>query len=216
MKVLLADDHKLVRAGIRRLLEELPEIVVVGEADDGIQACELARNTLPDIVVSDISMPRMTGLELTAWLAANLPHIRVIVLSMHTAREYVIEALGVGARGYVLKHAASEEIEQAIRAVASDNVYLSPEVSRHMADALLRKPAEQGSSGRAITSRQREVLKLVAAGRSSKQIAGLLGISPRTVETHRAELMDRLGANDAIGLLREAARLGLVDLDAEE
>jgi DNA-binding NarL/FixJ family response regulator len=193
-----------VRSGIRRLLEDLPGVTVVGEADDGEQAVELVQRERPDIVITDIGMPRMTGLELTLWLKHNLPHVKVIILSMHGADEYVAEALASGALGYLLKRSAPEEVELAIRSAAAGAVYLSPGVSRHVMHRRRQR----------ITPRQREVLKLVAQGKTTREIAAMLGLSPRTVDTHRAELMERLGVRDAIGLLREAARLGLIDLGA--
>lgn len=202
MRVLLADDHVLVRTGIRRLLEDLPGITVTGEADDGEDAVELAQRDPPDILITDIGMPRMSGLELTAWLKHNLPQVRVIILSMHAAEEYVSEALASGARGYLLKRSAAGEIALAVQAVAAGDVYLSPGISGHV----IARPR--------ITPRQREVLKLVALGKTTREIAALLGVSPRTVDTHRAELMSRLGAHDAFSLLREAVRLGLIDLGA--
>jgi DNA-binding NarL/FixJ family response regulator len=202
VKILLAEDHTLVRSGIRRLLEDLPDVTVVGEAGDGEQAVELAQRELPDVVITDIGMPRMNGLELTAWLKHNLPQVRVIILSMHAADEYVSEALASGASAYLLKRSDPEEVKLAIRAVVAGDVYLSPGISRHVLEGEHRR----------ITPRQREVLKLVAQGKTTREIATLLGLSPRTVDTHRAELMSRLGARDAIGLLREATRLGLIDL----
>jgi DNA-binding NarL/FixJ family response regulator len=204
MKIVLADDHTLVRAGIRRLLEDLHGVTVVGEADDGEQAVELVQRQVPDIVITDIGMPRMSGLELTAWLKHNLPQVRVLILSIYGAEEYVAEALASGARGYLLKRSAAEEVEVAVRAVFDGGVYLSPGISRQVLQRERRR----------ITPRQREVLKLVAEGRTTREIAALLGLSPRTVDTHRAELMERIGVRDAIGLLREAARLGLIDLGA--
>ena len=212
MKILLADDHKIVRSGIRRLLEELPGIQVIGEADDGEQALEQVQRDEPDIVIADISMPRMNGLELSAWLSRNMPQVKVVVLSMHESEEYVLEALNAGARGYLLKQSATEEMELALRAVGAGDIYLSPGISRHMVTAYLNRPDGDRRGGPRITPRQREVLALVAQGHSSKEIAALLGISPRTVDTHRAGLMDRLGVRDVVGLLREASRLGLVDL----
>jgi DNA-binding NarL/FixJ family response regulator len=215
MRLLLADDHTLVRSGIRRLLEEIPQMEIVGEAEDGEQAIELAQRYLPDIVLTDIGMQRMSGLELTAWLTRNLPAIRVIVLSMHSSEEYVLEAFSSGAKAYLLKRSATQELELALRAVAAGDIYLSPGISRHVIDAFLREGVEEGRRRPKITPRQREVLKLLAEGKTSREIAVLLSLSPRTVETHRADLMDRLGARDALGLLREAARLGIVKLDPE-
>lgn len=204
MRIVLADDHVLVRAGLRRLVEDSPAIQVVGEADDGEQAVELVQRERPELVITDIGMPRMNGLELTAWLKHNRPEVRVIILSMHAAEEYVAEALASGARGYLLKRSAPEELAFALDTVTAGDIYLSPGISRHV----LQNPS------RRITPRQREVLRLVAQGKTTREIAALLRLSPRTVDTHRAELMSRLGVRDAIGLLREAVRLGLVDLGA--
>jgi DNA-binding NarL/FixJ family response regulator len=204
MKILLADDHALVRAGIRRLLEDFPGVTAVWEADDGEQAVELVQRERPDIVITDIGMPGMSGLELTAWLKHNVPQVRVLIVSMYGSEEYVAEALASGARGYLLKRSAVEEVELAIRAVSGGGLYLSPGISH----PILRRERPR------ITPRQREVLELVAHGKTTREIAALLALSPRTVDTHRAELMERLGVRDAIGLLREAARLGLIDLRA--
>lgn len=202
MNIVLADDHPLVRAGLRRMLEDGAKHRVIWEADDGEQAVELVQRRIPDIVITDIGMPRMNGLELAAWFKHNRPEVRVIILSMHAAEDYVAEALASGARGYLLKSSAPEELPFAVETVARGNIYLSPGISRHV----LQNPS------RRITPRQREVLRLVANGKTTREIAALLRLSPRTVDTHRAELMYRLGARDAIGLLREAARLGLIDL----
>ena len=215
MRVLLVDDHSLVRSGIRRLLEELPQVAVVGEADDGEKALEWVERDEPDVVLADISMPRMSGLELSSWLARTRPEVKCIILSMHDAEDYVLQALGAGARGYLLKRSATEEIALALRAVVAGEIYLSPGISRHMVNAYLKHPAGDAGGGERITPRQREVLKLVAQGKSSKEIAALLRISPRTVDAHRAQLMQRLNARDAIGLLREATRLGFVDLGSD-
>ena len=204
MKILLADDHTLVRAGLRRLVEDHGEHQVIAEADDGEQAVELIQREAPDIVVTDIGMPGMNGLELTAWLKHNRPEVRVIILSMHSAEEYVAEALASGARGYLLKRSAPEELPLALDALVAGNIYLSPGISGHVLQT--RAPR--------ITPRQREVLRLVAQGKTTREIAAMLRLSPRTVDTHRAELMSRLGVRDAIGLLREATRLGLIDLGA--
>lgn len=202
MKILLADDHRLVRAGLRRLLEDCVAHRVVGEADDGEQAVELVQRETPDIVITDIGMPGMNGLELTAWLKHNWPSVRVIILSMHAAEDYVAEALDSGARGYLLKRSACEELAFALTTVSEGNIYLSPGISHHVLHN--RSPR--------ITPRQREVLRLVAQGKTTREIAAALRLSPRTVDTHRAELMSRMGVRDVIGLLREAARRGLIDL----
>jgi DNA-binding NarL/FixJ family response regulator len=157
-------------------------------------------------------MPGVTGLDLTAWLTRHQPDVRVVILSMHSSSDYVLEAFQAGARAYLLKHSAPAELALALRAIQAGDTFLSPGVSAHMAQAYLRGAPAAGSEAGRLTPRQRQVLKLLAGGKSTKQIAAILGLSPRTVETHRADLMERLGAKDAMSLLREAAKLGLVDV----
>jgi DNA-binding NarL/FixJ family response regulator len=211
VRVLIADDHAMVRAGVRRLVEDLAEVVVVGEADNGEQAMEIAQRERPDIMLIDISMPGMNGLELTAWATKNLSHTRTVVLSMHAEDEYVLEALKAGAAAYLLKRSAPEELALAVRSVAAGGTYLGTAVSRQVVDAYMGRSAGTNPPSAQLTPRQREVLKLVAEGRTSRQIAAALGIGVRTVETHRAELMDRLGVRDTAGLVRYAVRMGLTD-----
>lgn len=206
LRVLLVDDHTLVRAGIRRLLEETGDIEVVGEADDGEQALRLAAQTAPQIMVLDLSMPGLGGLEVAAQLTRAHPQIRVIVLSAHTGSAYVVEALHCGAAGYLPKRAATEELVLALRVVAEGKTYLSPSVSRPMIDGYL----EQAAGRAPLTARQLQVLRHVAEGRSSREIAERLKVSVRTVEAHRAEVMARLGVNNTRDLVHEARRLGLV------
>jgi DNA-binding NarL/FixJ family response regulator len=214
VRVVIADDHAMVRAGVRRLVEELAEVVVVGEAENGEQAMELAQRERPDIMLIDISMPGMNGLELAAWASKNLPDTRIVVLSMHAEDEYVLEALNAGAVAYLLKRSAPVELALAVRSVAAGGSYLGTAVSRQVVDAYMGLRAGGTNPPRAeLTPRQREVLKLVAEGRTSRQIAAALGIGVRTVETHRAELMDRLGVRDIAGLVRYAVRRGLTGLD---
>lgn len=215
MKVLLVDDHKLVRSGLRRLLDDLDGVDVIAEADDGEQAITAIEDEAPDVVVTDIAMPGMNGLELTAYLARHFPAIRVIVLSMHSSGDYVVQALNAGASAYLLKNSAAEEMARALSAVTQGQTYLSSGVSHQLVDAYAKQDTRPPAL-RSITPRQRQVLQRVAQGRSSKEIALELGISPRTVDTHRADLMERLGARDAIGMLREAARLGLITMDRAE
>ena len=215
MKVLLVDDHKLVRSGLRRLLDDLDGVDVIAEADDGEQAITAIEDEAPDVVVTDIAMPGMNGLELTAYLARHFPAIRVIVLSMHSSGDYVVQALNAGASAYLLKNSAAEEMARALSAVTQGQTYLSSGVSHQLVDAYAKQDTRPPAL-RSITPRQRQVLHRVAQGRSSKEIALELGISPRTVDTHRADLMERLGARDAIGMLREAARLGLITMDRAE
>jgi len=210
IRILLADDHTLVRAGIRSLLTRLPGLEVVGEAADGREALRLADALRPDIVVLDVGMPRLNGLEVASRLGAVSPAIRVIILSMHTSEEYVLRALRAGCAGYLLKSAAVSELELAVRAVASGDTYLSPKVSKRVVDDYVLRSGGAADPLDALSPRQREVLQLAAEGHSSKEIAQLLGVSLRTVETHRSQLMERLDVHDLAGLVRFAVRVGLV------
>lgn len=209
VRVLLADDHKLVRAGIRALLEQMPNVEVVGEADDGHAALDLARQCSPDIVLMDIAMKGMNGLEATASLRQAHPDCRVIILSMHATGDYLEQALRAGANGYMLKDAATLELQLALAAVARGDTYLSPAVSALIVKGYLQQE-KQGGDDR-LTPRQSEILSLIAAGHNTKEIAYQLKLSIKTVETHRAQLMDRLGIRDIAGLVRYAIRTGLID-----
>ncbi len=208
MRVVLADDHALVRAGIRALLDRMPEVEVVGEAADGREALTLVREHQPDILLVDVAMRGMSGLEAAARARREHPHLKVIVLSMYANEEYVIEAMRLGAAGYLLKDAASVELDFALQAAMADQTYLSPAVSRQLVGYVTRVggvPAED-----VLTPRQKGVLRLVAEGRSTKEIAYTLDISVKTVETHRAQIMDRLDIHDVPGLVRYAIRTGLI------
>ena len=211
IRVLIADDHTLVRAGIRALLQGLEGVEVVAEAGDGREAMALALVHRPDVLVTDIAMPHVSGLELAGRVARELPEARVIILSMYGNEEYASRALQAGAAGYLLKDSGLAELELAVRAVARGETYLSPAVSKHVIADYLRRtggaPPESGS----LTPRQRQVLRLIAEGKTTKAIARLLGVSVKTVETHRAQLMDRLDIHDVAGLVRHAIRIGLVE-----
>jgi DNA-binding NarL/FixJ family response regulator len=212
VRILLADDHKLVRAGIRSLLERLPDIEVVGEASDGREALRLIGEHHPQIVLMDIAMPELNGLEATRRVAKTFPDVSVIILSIYSDEEHVYQALRAGASGYLLKGAAIEELELAIRAVAQRETYLSPPVSKLMIMEYARRTSDHPRSAARLSSRQTEVLQLIAEGKSMKQIALGLGISVKTVETHRAALMDRIGVWEVAGLVRYAVKIGLIDL----
>lgn len=211
IRVLIADDHTLVRAGIRALLQGLEGVEVVAEAGDGREAMALAQVHSPDVLVTDIAMPHVSGLELAGRVARELPEVRVIILSMHGNEEYASRALQAGAAGYLLKDSGLAELELAVRAVVRGETYLSPAVSKHVIADYLRRtggaPPESGS----LTARQRQVLRLIAEGQTTKAIARLLGVSVKTVESHRAQLMDRLDIHDVAGLVRHAIRIGLVE-----
>ena len=210
-RVLIADDHALVRAGIRALLEKVAEVEVVAEAADGREALDLIRKHQPHVVLMDIAMPGINGLDATARLVERHPEIRVIILSMHASEEYALQALRAGAAGYLLKDADLLELERAIVAVARGETYLSPAISKHVIADYKRRVAEQPEPIDRLTPRQREVLRLIAEGLSTKEIAFKLGLSVKTVETHRAQLMERLEIRDVAGLVRFAIRSGLID-----
>jgi DNA-binding NarL/FixJ family response regulator len=209
MRVILAEDHALVRAGIRALLDGLPNVSVVAEAGDGREAMQLAREHSPDVVLMDISMPLMNGLEAAERMRKEFPEIKVIIVSMHANEEYVWHALRTGAAGYLLKGANASELEVALAAVARGETYLSPSVSKVLADYIHHVGPEPTSLGR-LTPRQREVLQLIAEGQTNREIATLLGISIKTVETHRSQLMETLDIHDVAGLVRFALRVGLI------
>ena len=216
IRILLADDHTLVRAGIRSLLEQVPNVEVVAEANDGRDALRLIHEHQPDIAFMDVTMQGLNGLDATAQITKTCPGVQVIMLSMHKNEEYVSQALRVGAAGYLLKDAATTELELAVQAVARGETYLSPAVSKHVVDRYLQRvnnTTERASEPTRLTVRQREILQLIAEGHTTKQIAGLLHLSTKTVETHRSQLMDRLGIRHIAGLVRYAVRTGLVAPD---
>ena len=210
IRVLLADDHTLVRAGIKGLLQGLSGVEVVGEAGDGQEALRLAETTRPDVVLLDVGMPGLNGLEVAGRLATLDASIRVVILSMHTSEEYVLRALRAGCVGYLLKASAVSELELAVRAVARGETYLSPAVSKRVVDDYVSRTGGAADPLDALTPRQREILQLAAEGHSSKEIAQVLNLSLRTVETHRAQIMERLDVHDLAGLVRFAVRVGLV------
>jgi DNA-binding NarL/FixJ family response regulator len=214
IRVLLADDHTLVRAGIRGLLEGLADVDVVGEAGDGQEALRLAESLGPDVVLLDVGMPGLNGLEVAGRIGALDASIRVVILSMHSSEEYVLRALRAGCAGYLLKASAVSELEVAVRAVARGETYLSPAVSKRVVDDYVSRTGGAADPLDALTPRQREVLQLAAEGLSSKEIAQRLGLSYRTVEAHRAQLMERLGVHDLAGLVRFAMRVGLIRPEA--
>ncbi len=212
VRILLADDHKLVRAGIRSLLERLPGIEVVAEASDGREALRLIGEHRPQIVLMDIAMPELNGLEATRRAAKAFPDVSVIILSIYSDEEHVYQSLLAGASGYLLKGAAIEELELAIRAVAQHETYLSPPISRPVIMEYVRRTGGDSRSAKKLSPRQTEVLQLIAEGKSMKQIALGLSISVKTVESHRAALMNRIGIQDIAGLVRYAVKIGLIDL----
>ena len=213
IRVLLVDDHALVRAGIRSLLGAMAEVQVVGEAASGEEALQMAARENPDVVLMDIAMKGLTGLEAAARLRDRQPKVRVVILSMHSGEEYVLQALRAGAVGYLLKDAATGELELALRTVIRGESWLSPSVSRQVVEGYAQRSGADAAP-EVLTARQREVLRLVAGGKSTKEIAFFLNLSVKTVETHRAQIMERLGIRDVAGLVRYALRTGLVPPDA--
>jgi len=210
LRVLLADDHALVRAGFRSLLEKMAGIEVVAETGDGRQALELIKQHRPEVVLMDIAMPGLNGLEAVARAGKEFPTVKAIILSMHANEEYVVQALRAGAAGYLLKEAAVAELELALGAVARGETYLSPRVSKPVIDRYLERLGNQRAPLEQLTPRQREIVQLISEGKSTKEIAFLLKVSVKTVEAHRAQLMQRLGIHDVPGLVRYAMRTGLV------
>jgi DNA-binding NarL/FixJ family response regulator len=211
VRVILADDHTLVRAGIRALLEKLPGVEVVGEAGEGRAVLNLVKLHRPDVVLMDISMPGLNGLEAAARMAKEFPDVRVIILSMHHNEEYVWRALKAGAAGYLLKKAAMAELATALQRVTLGEFYLSQEISTRLPkNFALDGIASRKSPLDQLTGRQREILQLIAEGQNTKQIGEILKVSPKTVEYHRMKLMDSLNVHDVPGLVRFALRVGLI------
>jgi DNA-binding NarL/FixJ family response regulator len=212
MKVLLADDHKMMRDGLRAVLER-DGVEIVGEAQNGREAVALARQLRPDVLVMDIGMPGLNGIDATRLLSAELPKTKVVGLSMHVDRRYVIAMLEAGAVGYLVKNAASEELLQALAAVRRGEKYLSPAVAGCVMEQAVHGPAKRPPGGRILSGREREVLQLVAEGCSSKDIATRLGIAVPTVETHRRQIMEKLGLRGIAELTKYAIREGLTSLE---
>jgi two-component system response regulator NreC len=213
VRVLIVDDHVIVRDGVRMILEAQPDIEVVGEASDGREALERARQLSPDVVLMDIAMPGMNGLEATAAIRQELPDVQVLVLTMHEDYEYFFEVLRAGASGYVLKGASSNDLVSAIRAVHQGGVYLHPAVAKNLVSDYVKRmePGEDRARYDGLSDRERQVLKLVAEGKTSQQIAEELFLSVNTVQTHRSHIMEKLGLHNRTDLIRYALRKGLVE-----
>jgi two-component system, NarL family, response regulator NreC len=215
IKILLADDHKLLREGLRALIEEQRNMTVVAEAEDGRSAVRLATKLSPDIIVMDISMPGLNGIDATRQITAESPGIKVIALSMHADRNFVVEMFKAGAAGYLLKDCAFEELILAIRAVSSKKAYLSSKLSDTMIkDYVNLFPKKKLSAFSALTAREREVLQLLAEGKSTREVAAKLNVSTKTVETFRRLIMKKLDIHSVAELTKYAIRTGLTSLDA--
>ena len=210
LRIVLADDHALVRAGIRALLERLPEVDVVAEAGDGLEALARVHAHRPDVLLIDIAMAGLSGLDAAARVRAECPAVKVVILSMHANEEYVVQALAAGAVGYLLKDAATTELDHALEAVARGETYLSPAISARVIASYLSRVGAAASVRDPLTRRQKEILQLVAEGHSTKAIAFRLTISVKTVEAHRAQIMERLHIHDVAGLVKYAMRIGLI------
>lgn len=213
LRILLADDHALVRAGLRSLIEDMPGIEVVAEAGDGLEAVHLTGKLQPDLVLMDVAMRNVNGLEATTQIRKQFSSVKVLILSMYTNEDYVVQALRAGASGYLVKDSAPMELEIAINAVKAGDTYLSPPVSRQVVESYMLRVGAEGSPLDALTPRQREILQLIAEGKSTKEMAYLLKVSIKTIETHRAQIMQRLNVRDIPGLVRYAIKVGLVNLD---
>ena len=215
IRVIVADDHHLVRQGIRMLLESSEDIEVVGEAEDGMAACALAESLTPDIIVMDISMPRLNGAQATEQIRSHLPETQVVVLSMHADESVVKRALRSGARAYVLKRAVSEELLLAIRAANRGETYLSPPIAGSILTDFLARPEDTEETGvlQRLTPRERQVLQLLAEGNTNAKIADTLVVTVKTVEKHRASVMNKLDIHDLAGLVRFAVRHSIVSAD---
>ncbi len=214
IRVFLADDHLLLREGIRSLLGKVPDIEVIGEAGDGKEAVEKVAQLSPDVVLMDITMPELGGLEATQRIKQDNPQVKVLILTIHETSQYLAGMLNVGASGYVVKTTASSELTSAIRAVHHGDIYLYPSIARMLVEDYLQKVkvGEQKTSYEGLTPREREILKYIAEDRKNKEIADLLGISVRTVQAHRTNLMDKLGARDRTELVKYAIRKGIINL----
>ena len=209
MRVLIADDHGIVRSGLRLLLESQPDIEVVAEASDGVEAVESALRERPDVCILDVAMPRMTGLQATREIKAHIPDTAVLMLSMHADERYLFEALKAGASGYVLKAEADQDLVEAARAVGRGEAFLTNAAER----SLIREWMRDGASGprEPLSPREQEVVKLIAEAHTNAQIADILHLAEKTVESHRANVLRKLGMRDRVELVRYAIRRGLVE-----
>jgi two-component system, NarL family, response regulator NreC len=216
VRILVADDHAIIRRGLRALLAHDPEFEIVAEACDGAEAVELAGRVRPDVAILDISMPNLNGLEAARRISSTLPGTQVVLLTVHADESYLLGALKAGARGYVLKNSAEIEIVEAVRAVSNGKAYFSPKVSRILADEYLRDLQAQNVADPydLLTGRERQILQLLAEGQSNKDIANLLNLSPTTVICHRQHIFQKLDFHNVADLILYAIRKGIVSPDA--
>jgi DNA-binding NarL/FixJ family response regulator len=215
LKILLADDHQLLRDGLRSLLEKQHGVQVVAEAENGRKAVELAKETNPGLIIMDLNMPDLNGIEATRRILKESPRIKIIALSMHSDKRYVTRALQAGATGYVLKDNAFDELTKAIQRVMQNRIYLSPEINQVVVKEYLEKSKQLDQPAYSVlTEREREVVQLIAEGKTTKEIAALLKISIKTVETYRQRTMDKLNIHNIADLIKFAIREGLSSLDS--
>lgn len=215
IRILLADDHTIVRQGLARLLEEQPDLKVVGEATNGKKAIERALDLKPDIVIMDIAMPRMNGLEAAKRIRKQLPGTKILILSMYSHEHYIHELLETGVSGYLLKDSSGRDIIKAIRAAMKDETFLSPSISKKLVDTYLspQKSSPKAERYKQLSNREREVFQLIAEGHSTRQIADMLCVSISTIKSHRANIMEKLDIDTPVKLVHFAIQLGLVDPD---
>jgi two-component system response regulator NreC len=216
IRVLVVDDHALVREGIKSLLQGIPQIAVIGEAEDGLDAIEKARQLRPDLVLMDIGMPRMTGMEATRHIRDEMPSVQVVALTIHESEEYLFQMLRAGAAGYVLKKSHPSEMLAAIEAAMRQETYLTPSMAKGLVTDYLRRvgDGEEETTYRELTDREREVLKLIAEGYTNPEIGKLLHVSVKTVQAHRGHIMEKLDLHRPAALVRYAIRKGLVEADS--
>ncbi len=214
MRILIADDHKVLRSGLRRILEEQPDLEVVGEAADGREAVDLASALQPDIVVMDIAMPQMNGMEATRQIVTKNPRVNVLILSMYSDETYIVQVLRAGARGYLLKDSAEDDLINAVRSVNSGLPFFSPKIARLLVGDSMQRLRDEAVSDtyELLTPREREVLQLIAEGKSNKEVAAALFVSPTTVETHRARIMDKLDLHSTAEIVLYAVRKRIIQL----
>jgi two-component system response regulator NreC len=212
LRILLADDHTLVRNGLRKILQERPDWEVVAETGSGRDAVSEALALTPDVAIIDITMPLLSGIEATRQITRRLPDVRVLILSMHANEAYIIQALEAGAKGYLLKDSADKELLQAVEAMAAGKSFFSPAVSKVMLDDYVRHLTQKGQSDRydTLSEREREIFQLIAEGHSNKEIAAMLSVSPATVETHRAHILQKLDVHNTAELVLYAVRRGVI------